>query len=62
MLMSDIRDTQQEQGAQILDIQRQTSLHTERLDELTDQMSQFDLRFRDIDDQFRDWRYDAYHY
>jgi hypothetical protein len=61
-LMTDIRDTQQEQGAHILEIQRQTSLHSERLDELTDQMSQFDFRFRDIDDQFRDWRHDVYHH
>jgi hypothetical protein len=60
--MTDIRDTQQEQGAHILEIQRLTSLHSERLDELTDQMSQFDFRFRDIDDQFRDWRHDVYHH
>lgn len=57
-LMTDIRDTQQEQGAHILEIQRQTFLHTERLDQLSGHMSDYAARLGDIEDQFRDWRFD----
>jgi len=57
-LMADIRDTQQEQGRHITAIQQQTTLHTSRLDEISDHMEDSATRLGDIEDQFRDWRFE----
>jgi hypothetical protein len=59
-LMSDIRDTQQEQGRHITAIQQQTTLHTARLDEMSDSMFDYAERLGSIEDQFRDWRFPTY--
>lgn len=57
-LMTDIRDTQVEQGRHIRAIQEDTALHSERLDELSGHMFDYAQRLGDIEDQFRDWRFD----
>ena len=56
--MRDIRDTQLEQGRHITAIQRQTDIHGERLDEIGGHMFDYAQRLGDIEDQFRDWRFD----
>src|SRR5664279_4136479 len=56
-LMADIRASQQEQGRHITAIQQQTTLHTSRLDEMSDSMFDYAERLGSIEDQFRDWRF-----